>query len=1041
MEENKQKGLIAYFANNSVAANLLMAFILIIGTVSFFFVQRQMFPNIEVNYINVSAQYPGASPQEIEESILIKLEESLKDVTGIKKAVSSAYRGSGNIELEIGVDEDIDAVLDKVKQKVDSTSNFPDAMEPIQVYQYEWRQDVIEMALVGDRTLLELKPIAKQIEDELLQLNNVALVELGAPEYEIAVEIEPRVLQKYSLTLNDVSNAIKRYSANYSAGEVRTNAGMISVRIENQYYKGEEFRAIPVKIGANGGKVLLQDIATIKDGFTEDDRYFRYSGQNAMYLSVKATKDQNMVTVAESVKAYIEQKNQTLPSDLKIKTLVDMTYYLNARLDMMLKNLLQGAVLVALMLSLFLRVKLAMWVMIGLPVCFLGAVMMMPAIGVSINIISLFAFIMVLGIVVDDAIVIGESAYSEIEKSGGGVDNVVRGVKRVATPATFGVLTTMAVFAPFLMSKGIESAFFFGIASIVILCLFFSLIESKLILPSHLAHSKFKPIKKGSWRDRFNTRFFGFINGPYKRFVKWCTHWRWSVFATFIGVLAITIAMVMASYVRIVPSPKVPHDFPSIKLVMNDNVSSEQTIEALKLIESTVLTIDQEIEQETGQKMIRDILTFSQGRKEGRLVIPLVDEELRPFNTFELARRWRERIPSIPGLKMLNVSDNVNDDEKGDEFGFLLYGSDIESLNSAGRELILNLQQQKGLFDISSSIDSGSQEVLLSLAPVAYDLGLDLFDIATQVGGSFYGGEAQRVLRDGEEIKVMVRYPQLTREAFSSLRYAVITTPDGKKVMLGDVVEINQKPGVSSIRREGGYRSVYVYGSIDEELVEPNQIVEQINTEVIPDILTAYLGVKSELGGTIEEQQAQQDEQIIFFIAGMIIVYILLAVPLKSYTQPLIIMSVIPFSLTGAIWGHYWFGLDLSMMSTFGLIAAAGVVVNDSLVMTDYVNQVRARGVAIKEAAIEAGCARFRAITLTSITTFVGVLPIMFETSLQAKFVIPMAVALGFSVLFATLLTLILVPCLYLMLEDIKGIFTRLKRLIMRNKSQAEILS
>ncbi|MCG9577511.1 efflux RND transporter permease subunit [Vibrio tubiashii] len=1041
MEENKQKGLIAYFANNSVAANLLMAFILIIGTVSFFFIQRQMFPNIEVNYINVSAQYPGASPQEIEESILIKLEESLKDVTGIKKAVSSAYRGSGNIELEIGVDEDIDAVLDKVKQKVDSTSNFPDAMEPIQVYQYEWRQDVIEMALVGDRTLLELKPIAKQIEDELLQLNNVALVELGAPEYEIAVEIEPRVLQKYSLTLNDVSNAIKRYSANYSAGEVRTNAGMISVRIENQYYKGEEFRAIPVKIGANGGKVLLQDIATIKDGFTEDDRYFRYSGQNAMYLSVKATKDQNMVTVAESVKTYIEQKNQTLPSDLKIKTLVDMTYYLNARLDMMLKNLLQGAVLVALMLSLFLRVKLAMWVMIGLPVCFLGAVMMMPAIGVSINIISLFAFIMVLGIVVDDAIVIGESAYSEIEKSGGGVENVVRGVKRVATPATFGVLTTMAVFAPFLMSKGIESAFFFGIASIVILCLFFSLIESKLILPSHLAHSKFKPIKKGSWRDRFNTRFFGFINGPYKRFVKWCTHWRWSVFATFVGVLAITVAMVMASYVRIVPSPKVPHDFPSIKLVMNDNVSSEQTIEALKLIESTVLTIDQEIEQETGQKMIRDILTFSQGRKEGRLVIPLVDEELRPFNTFELARRWRERMPSIPGLKMLNVSDNVNDDEKGDEFGFLLYGSDIESLNSAGRELILNLQQQKGLFDISSSIDSGSQEVLLSLAPVAYDLGLDLFDIATQVGGSFYGGEAQRVLRDGEEIKVMVRYPQLTREAFSSLRYAVITTPEGKKVMLGDVVEINQKPGVSSIRREGGYRSVYVYGSIDEELVEPNQIVEQINAEVIPDILTAYPGVKSELGGTIEEQQAQQDEQIIFFIAGMIIVYILLAVPLKSYTQPLIIMSVIPFSLTGAIWGHYWFGLDLSMMSTFGLIAAAGVVVNDSLVMTDYVNQVRARGVAIKEAVIEAGCARFRAITLTSITTFVGVLPIMFETSLQAKFVIPMAVALGFAVLFATLLTLILVPCLYLMLEDIKGIFARLKRLITRNKSQAEILS
>ncbi|MEL7292176.1 MAG: efflux RND transporter permease subunit, partial [Pseudomonadota bacterium] len=846
------------------------------------------------------------------------------------------------------------------------------------------------------------------------------------------------VLQKYSLTLNDVVNAIQRYSANYSAGEVRTNAGMISVRIENQYYRGEEFRDIPVKIGANGGKVLLQDIATIKDGFTEEDRYFKYSGQNAIYLSVKATKDQNMVAVAESVKAYIAQKNQALPSDLQIKTLVDMTYYLNARLDMMLKNLLQGAVLVALMLSLFLRVKLAMWVMIGLPVCFLGAVMLMPAIGVSINIVSLFAFIMVLGIVVDDAIVIGESAYSEIEKKGGGIENVVRGVKRVATPATFGVLTTMAVFAPFLMSKGIERAFFFGIASIVILCLLFSLIESKLILPAHLAHSKFDPIKQGSWRERFNTRFFRFINGPYKRFIELCTHWRWSVLAGFVAILTISVSLVLANYVRIVPSPKVPHDFPSIKLVMNDNISSQQTIEALKLIESTVLEVDQEIEQQTGQKMVRDILTFSQGRKEGSLVIPLVDEELRPFDTFELARRWRESIPTIPGMKTFTVSDNVNDDGKGDEFGFLLYGSDIDSLNSAGRALIVALQQQRGLFDISSSIDSGSQEVQLSLAPVAYNLGLDLFDIATQVGGSFYGGEAERVLRDGEEVKVMVRYPKLTREAFSSLRYAVITTPEGKKVMLGDVVEINQKPGVSSIRREQGYRSVYVYGSIDEELVEPNAIVERVSDEIIPDILADYPGVKSELGGTIEEQQAQQNEQIIFFVAGMILVYILLAVPLKSYTQPLIIMSVIPFSLTGAIWGHYWFGLDLSMMSTFGLIAAAGVVVNDSLVMTDYVNQVRREGVGIKQAVIEAGCARFRAITLTSITTFVGVLPIMFETSLQARFVIPMAVALGFAVLFATLLSLVLVPCLYLILEDIKALFGKLKHLLPRRNNTAQ---
>ncbi len=1032
MDTNKptqptEKGLIAYFANNSVAANLMMIFIIIMGAVSYFFIQRQMFPNIEVNYVNISASYPGASPQEIEESILIKIEESLKDVTDIKKAVSTASRGSAHLSLEIDVDAELTDVLNKVKQKVDSIASFPASMEPVNVYQVEWQQDVIEMALVGDKPLTELKPLAKVIEDELLQLSNVALVDLSAPEDEIAIEVHPDTLRKYDLTLNDITNAIQRYSANYSAGEVSTNTGMISVRIENQYYRGEEFRHIPVKIGANGAKVHLQDIATIKDGFVEGERHFKYTGQNAIYLSVQATKDQNMIPVAESVKAYIEHKNKTLPEGLKIKTLVDMTYYLNARLDMMLKNLLQGAVLVAIMLSIFLRVKLAFWVMVGLPVCFLGAMMLMPVVGVSINIISLFAFIMVLGIVVDDAIVMGESAYSEIEKHGGGVNNVVRGVKKVATPATFGVLTTIAVFAPFIMSTGPERAFFFGIASVVILCLIFSLIESKLILPAHLAHTNFTPIKEGSWRDRFNKRFFGFVNGPYRNFVTRCTQWRWTVFATFIAILAVSYAMIDSNHVRVVPSPKVPHDFPGVRITMNDNVSDEQTIEALRVIENVIWDVEKETIDTHGQGMIKDLLSMNRGRTSGRIVIPLVDEDLRPFNTFELSRRWRDRLPVIPGLKSITIIDDVNGGDGGDEFGYLLFGPDIETLNNAGRELIAKLQEQNGLYDISSSIDTGSKEVLLSLAPVAYDLGLDLSDIAKQVGGSFYGGEAQRIIRDGEEVKVMVRYPKLTREAFSSLRYAVITTPSGNKVMLGDVVEIDQKPGISSIRREEGYRTVYVYGSIDEEVVEPNEVVELVDSTLLPEITAKYPGVKTQLGGSIEEQQAQQNEQIAFFIAGMIIVYILLAVPLKSYAQPLIIMSVIPFSLTGSIWGHYWFGLDMSMMSLFGLIAAAGVVINDSLVMTDYVNQARAKGLSVKDAVIEAGCARFRAILLTSITTFAGVLPIMFETSLQARFVIPMAVALGFAVLFATLLTLVLVPCLYLILQDIGNLFIRMK--------------
>lgn len=1040
MTQQKQTGIIAYFANNPVAANLMMGFIIIMGILSYFTIQRQMFPNVEINYINIDASYPGASPQEIEESILIKIEESIKDITEIKRGVSRSFRNRGSVQLEIDPDKELSDVLDKIKLRVDGIPTFPAGMEPVTIYQAEFQQDVIEMSLVGDLPLTQLKPIAQQIEDELLQLQNVSLVNLDVPEDEIAIEIHPENLRKYNLSLSDVSNAISRHSANFSAGQLRTDAGFISVRIENQYYNGEEFRQIPIKIGKNGAKVLLQDIAVIKDGFTEGERYFKYSGQNAMFMSVKATKDQNMIPVADSVKAFIEQRNKTLPPGLELKTLVDMTYYLNARLDMMLKNLLQGSIMVALMLTLFLRFKLAMWVMVGLPVCFLGAVMVMPILGVSVNIISLFAFIMVLGIVVDDAIVIGESAYSEIEKSGGGVENVVKGAKKVATPATFGVLTTMAVFAPFTLSSGPESAFFYGIAVVVILCLAFSLIESKLILPAHLAHSTFKPIPENSWRAKFNKRFMGFVNGPYRRSIKKAIEWRWLVLSSFIGLLIISFSLISSNLVRTVPNPKVPHDFPSIQIEMNDNISDQQTIEALKTIEAIVWKVEEQTKSEFDQGMIKDLLAFNQNRTKARMVIPLVDEDLRPFSTFELSRRWRELLPKIPGLKSITIQDDVNGSGGDGEFGYLLYGPDVETLNKAGLQFIAMLQQEKGLFDISSTIDPASKEVQLSLLPVAYDLGLDLATIANQVGASFYGGEAQRVIRNGEEIRVMVRYPKLTREAFASLKYTVITTQNGKEVMLGDVVALSEKPGISYIRREGGYRTVYIYGAIDEETVEPNEVVKSIDDKLLPELKKLFPTVKTELGGSIEEQQAQQNEQILFFVAGMIIVYILLAVPLQSYTQPLIIMSVIPFSLTGAIWGHFFFGLDLSMMSFFGIIAAAGVVINDSLVMTDYINQARKAGATIRDAVLEAGCARFRAITLTSITTFVGVLPIMFETSLQARFVIPMAVALGFAVMFATVITLILVPCLYIIGQDVRTPIRAIKRKMSARKTETAIV-
>ena len=921
--EPKQTGLIAFFANNSVAANLMMMFIIIMGIFSYFTIQRQMFPNFEINYINISAVYRGASPQEIEQSILIKMEEVLKDITEIKQSTSRARRGSGSISLEIDADEELSEVLDKVKARIDSIATFPAEMEPPNISQIEFRQDVIEMALVGDLPIRDLKPIAKQVEDELMALQNVSLVQLEAPEDEIAIEIKPETLRKYNLSIADVTQAIRRFSTDISAGQLRTDSGVVAIRVENQLYTGDEFRKIPVKIGDNGAKVLLEDVAQIKDGFIEGERYFKYSGVNAMSFNVKATKDQSSVPIAESVQAYVEARNKTLPQGLELKILVDMTFYLNARLDMMLKNLFQGALLVALMLTIFLRFRLAFWVMLGLPVCFLGAIMMMPVFGVTINVLSLFAFIMVLGIVVDDAIVIGEAAYTEIEEKGGGVESVVRGAKKVAKPATFGVLTTIAVFAPSLFSSGPEAAFFTNISMVVILCLVFSLIESKLILPAHLANMKFTPIKPDSWRARFNKRFFNFVNGPYKNFITRCIEWRWFVFATFIAILVMSWGLIQGDYVRTVMSPKVAHDFPGINIQMNENVSDQTTIDTLKTIESMVFEVDKKIVEEYGSTMMKDIMVFNQGRTAGRILVPLVDEDERHFDAFELTRRWRDAMPIIPGMKSITIQDNLVGGPSSDgEFGFMLFGADIDLLNAAGREFISMLQQQEGLFDISSSIDPASKEIQIDLLPVAYDLGLDLANIANQVGASFFGGEAQRVIRDGEEVRVMVRYPKLTRERFSELKYAMITTPSGQKVMLGDVVTLTETPGINFIRREQGYRSVYVYGSIDEEVVEPNTVIEQVEEKLLPQLKSNFPGVKSELGGSIEEQQAQESEQYTFFIIAMLMIFILLAILLKRYGQPSILMSDIPFSLTNAIWVHLIFTLFLTLLSVFDLISA-----------------------------------------------------------------------------------------------------------------------
>lgn len=1021
----QQRGLIAYFVYHPVAANLLLLLILCMGLLSYNSLQRQTFPVSENNRIVIQATLFGESAKEIEENILIKIEQALKPQVGVKRVTSHARQGGGEVVIELENGENITSRLDEVKLKLDSIASFPADMEPLLVYENKQRERAISLVISGPSDPMALKKLGNAVKSELLQLDGISHVDLSAlPDYEVAIEIKPIKMREYNLSMQQVVQAIQSHSDNVSAGEIKTDRGNIYLRLEQRGYTGEKLAEIPVLTGMLGEKVLLGDLADVKDGFRETLDLGRLNGRQAVYIMVFAGRDQSLNDVVQQVQAYVKRKTATLPSEIEIYEFVDVTFYLDGRLNMMFENLAQGAVLVFIILAVFLRTRLAIWVMVGLPVSFLGAFWLMPWLGVTINLVSLFAFIMVLGIVVDDAIVIGESVCEQTERHGHSRENIIKGTQKVATPATFGVLTTIAVFAPFLLSSGPNSGQFIAIAGVCILCLLFSLVESKLILPAHLGSTQLSPLPENHWRLRFNSRLQQFLTTRFQPFLTRCIHYRYAVICAFIVLLALAISLVIAGHIRFISVPKVPHDYPSINIKMNQNVSEAQTLAAVARIESMILETEQEIVEETGQAMMKSIYTRIDHLTEGEVVVPLVPEAERPFDTFELARRWRMALPEIPGVKKLTIESDVIDIFEEGDLAYRLFAKDISLLHQASGQLITELSKIEGVYNLSSSMDRAQVEYKIVLKPLAYQLGLRAKDVVQQVAAQFYGLEAQRVVREGQEILFMVRGPLSDRRQLSALSRTLITLPQGGQVFFGDVADYTEVPGVSTIDRELGFQVVTVSADVDEREATVSDIAGSVESRIMPEVLAQYPGVTTKLGGALFEQRKEQSQMLTFALVGLFVVYLLLALPLKSYIQPLIVMSVIPFSLTGALWGHFVLGYSLSMMSLFGIVAAAGVVINDSLVMTDMINRARLAGKPIEEAVVYAGRARFRAILLTSLTTFFGLLPIMFESSLQAQFVIPMAISLSFSVMFATLVSLVMVPCLYLAQEDLKRLLS-----------------
>lgn len=1034
-----QGGFIGWFARNHVAANLLMLLLILAGLLSAFTIKQQVFPEIKLEQVTIRVPYLGAAPQEVESGVIDKIEESLRQVNGIKKLTSTATEGLASVVVEIASGYNVQEVMDEIKTQVGSIASLPEQTEKPVVYRTRFTSNVMWVSLHGDVAEASLKELAKDIRDELKLRPGINKVDVvGARPYEIAIEVSEQRMREYGLTFEQVVNAVRASSVDLPGGAVKAENGSMLLRAKGQAYVFADFARIVLLRQNDGTRLLLSDIAEIRDDFTEVERFTTFDGRPSVSLRIDAVGDDNTLKIARSVKDYIAERKQSLPPSVTVDYWGDSSYYLQGRLDLMTDNMLAGALLVLIALTIFLEFRVAFWVMMGIPVCFLGALALLPLpwFDVSINMISLFGFILVLGIVVDDAIIIGESAYSEIEKHGKSEQAVINGALKVATPATFGVLTTVAAFAPMLMVSGPMSGIWGSIAWVVVLCLLLSIIESKFILPAHLVRMNMRPWNRergglyalgrfGSDRLRAVREatargMRNFIELRYRPWLLSCLQYRYVTVAGFTAALILTIGLISGGFVRWVFFPNLPSDFIQANLQMEEGASGAATVAAMQQIEQALQQVNRELGRDYNQDVVRHRLVFLNNDTGGQLVVELEKSEGREIDGFEIANRWREAVPEIPGVKSFKINASTMGGGQGGDLSLQLQGSDLATLQAATGELKKALAAYDGVFDIDDSLLGGNDEIVLELKPEADVLGITLADLARQVRYGFYGAEVQRVQRDGEEVKVMVRYPRNERSSVGALESIRIRTAAGGEVPFSQIASYRLQPSFSAITRIDGVRAVTVTAAVDKNRVEPSRIIKELQAGVLKDLESRYSGLRATLGGaSLDEADAVQDLMLAALLA-LFGIYALMAVPLKSYSQPLLIMSVIPFGLVGALLGHLLLGLDLSIMSVFGLIALAGVVVNDSLIMVDFVNEARAKGVALQEAVVNAGTERFRAIMLTSLTTFLGLAPIVLERSLQAKVVVPMAVSLAFGILFATVITLLLIPVLYLILEDFK---------------------
>ncbi|WP_461211370.1 efflux RND transporter permease subunit [Desulfocurvus sp. DL9XJH121] len=1025
MPDSKHKGPIAWMAGHSVAANLIMLICLIGGLLLALSIKQEVFPEFTEDQVQITVAYPGASPEEVEEGIILAIEDAVQGLDGVDEINSTASEGSASITITAMEGANLQTLTEDVKSEVDRISTFPDDAEDPEVAAVSHSRQVVTVALYGDKGDRVLRDKAEELRDELLQQDDITLVELsGVRDHEIHVEVPEAQLRRYGLTLANVADAINASSLELPGGTVRTEGGDILVRVKERRDWAWEFGAIPVITDESGSQVLLRDIAEVSENFEDSNKYGVYNDSPAVMIEAYRMGDQTPGQVSRATRAVVKSFEAGLPEGLHVAIRNDMSDIFLQRAELLLSNAWIGLLLVFGLLALFLEIRVAFWVSLGIPVSFLGSFLFLPGLGVSINMISMFAFIVALGIVVDDAIVVGENIHAFRQRGMGPLEAAIEGAKELAVPVVYSVLTNVVAFAPLLFVPGVPGKIFINIPLVVITVFMISLGESLFVLPAHMAHTKGFGNGDG-WlgrqHKRFQRAFDMFVVWRYTPVLSTALRWRYAVLALGVALLMITGAFVASTRIGVTLFPKIESDQSYCEAVLPYGSPRSRLEEVRTLITNAAKEVAAE---NGGDKEVEGIFgVVSDSTVSFRVY--LTDADVRPVSTARFTQLWREKTGEIPGLETLTFKSDRGGPGSEPAINVELTHRDTDVLNAAGKILAKRLADYAGVSDIDDGSADGKQQLDFHMLPAGRAAGLTSASVGAQVRAAFQGSEALKQQRGRNEVTVRVQLPKADRALEQTVEDLILRTPDGGEIPLTEAVSIDRGRAYTKITRRQGRRAIQVEAEVTPTS-QATQLQNELRDKVLPQLMDEVPG----LGWSFQGRSADMKESMQSLFDGLLLallaIFALLAIPFNSYSQPLIIMVCIPFGIVGAVLGHLLMGYSLSVPSMFGVVALSGVVVNDSLVFIDTANRKRLAGDRLLKAVLETGRARFRPIMLTTLTTFFGLTPMILETSRQARFMIPMAISLGFGILFATGITLILVPCLYCVLEDIHNLRARL---------------